>query len=155
MRPQASSRCRLAGRFVHSWDEAVRISAGCIKKTVPWSASLNRDFVRFMVRSELPSWATRPAKRVPVQPHGRVEPAPALAGQVGNVALPGTTHPHPVRVVGTGWPSQRFGATRTAESESVVQGPNEKGCCVRKPWALSTSDAPATHAMAIGLYLSP
>ena len=38
----------------------------------------------------------------------------ALAGQVGDDALPGTTHPDPM------------GAARTAGSESVVRGTNER-----------------------------
>ena len=40
--------------------------------------------------------------------------------------------------VGPGWPSKRLSAARTAGSESVVRGTNERGCWACKPWAYST-----------------
>jgi hypothetical protein len=43
-----------------------------------------------------------------------------------------------VGAAGAGWPGKRLGAARTAGSESVVRGANERGCWARRPWAWST-----------------
>jgi len=47
-------------------------------------------------------------------------------------------HPDPVGGGGGRLAQQAVGAARTAGSYAVVRGTNERGCCARKPCALST-----------------